>query len=147
MAIERRDPSRFDWPDLFTWPWPERGLLFDRWRDLFGSGIKVEEYIEGDDQVVRAELPGVDPDKDVSISVSGGALHISAERREQSKEESRGGYRSEFRYGALHRSIPLPAGASEDDVRASYQDGILEVRVRRPQLPEGGKRIPISRSG
>jgi HSP20 family protein len=96
--------------------------------------------------VVRAELPGVDPDKDVDVSVSDGMLHIRAERREQSEEQSKDGYRSEFRYGSLSRSISLPPGCRQDDVSASYRDGVLEVRIPVPQEPPAGTgKVKINR--
>jgi HSP20 family protein len=81
--------------------------------------------------VVRAELPGIDPEKDVEITVDNGVLTITAERREEKVEGEEGtsGYRSEFRYGSYRRSMTLPTGATEDDVKATYTDGILEVRV------------------
>ena len=103
-----------------------------------GSGLamRMEEFVDGDTLVVRAELPGVDPDKDVEITVSDDVLTIAAERREERTEgeEGKPGYRSEFRYGSYRRSISLPAGVSADAVTATYNDGILEVRapVARP---------------
>lgn len=103
-----------------------------------GSGLamRMEEFVDGDTLVVRAELPGVDPDKDVEITVSDDVLTIAAERREERTEgeEGKPGYRTEFRYGSYRRSISLPAGVSADAVTATYNDGILEVRapVARP---------------
>lgn len=111
------------------------------------SMIRVEEETMGNVLTVRAELPGVDPDNDVDIAVTDGMLQIRAERREASERKEDGGFRSEFRYGSLFRSIPLPKGVKEDDISASYKDGILEVRV---PLPEGEaeatkRKIRISR--
>jgi HSP20 family protein len=92
-----------------------------------------EEGVEDDTCVIRAELPGVDPDKDVEISVADGILHLHAEREERTEEELPSGYRSEFHYGSLERSIRLPEGVTEADIKASYKDGILEVRVPAPK--------------
>jgi HSP20 family protein len=94
--------------------------------------IKVEQFLDGSTLVVRAEVPGIDPDKDVDVSVSEGMLHITAEREEKSEQKSKTGYRSEFRYGSFTRSIALPPGAREEDVTASYRDGVLEVRAPAP---------------
>ena len=91
------------------------------------------------------ELPGIDPDKDVEISLSDGLLHIQAERREEKEEQSKGGYRSEFHYGSFARTLPLPAGVSEQDVRAEYEDGILQVRIPTGGQGPQGRRVPISR--
>jgi HSP20 family protein len=111
-----------------AWPFENIGL------DLATEGhlaMRMEEFVEGDTLVIRAELPGIDPEKDVEITVENGVLTIAAERREEVVEGEAGksGYRSEFRYGSYRRSMTLPAGATEDDVKATYADGILEVRV------------------
>lgn len=94
--------------------------------------MKVEQFLDGSTLVVRAEVPGIDPDQDVDVSVSEGMLHIKAERQEKSEHKSKSGYRSEFRYGSFSRSIALPAGAKEEDVTATYKDGVLEVRAPAP---------------
>lgn len=91
--------------------------------------MKVEQFLDGSTLVVRAEVPGIDPDQDVDVSVSEGMLHIKAERQEKSEHKSKSGYRSEFRYGSFSRSIALPPGAKEEDVTAAYKDGVLEVRA------------------
>ena len=67
--------------------------------------IKVEQFVDGTTLVVRAEVPGIDPDKDVDVSVSEGMLHIRAEREEKTEHKSKDGYRSEFRYGSFSRSM------------------------------------------
>jgi HSP20 family protein len=104
--------------------------------------MRVEDYVEEGRYVLRAELPGIDPDKDVEITVDNGVLMIKAERREEKKE----GGRSEFRYGAFTRSTTLPPGADQDDVIATYNDGILEVRVGiKPEKKPEAKRIAIAK--
>jgi HSP20 family molecular chaperone IbpA len=112
-------------------------------RPFAGSQVmRVEDYVEDDQYVLRAELPGIDPDNDVEITVDGGVLTIKAERREDKKE----GTRSEFRYGAFTRSVTLPAGADQDAITATFGDGILEVRVgiKAPKEPEA-KRITVGK--
>lgn len=105
----------------------------------FGSGhmVRVEDYVENDQYVVRAELPGIDPEKDVTVTLHKGVLTVKAERREEKKEE----HRSEFRYGSFTRAVSLPAGADEEDVKASYTNGILEIRIglKAEQKPEPRK--------
>src|SRR5215470_16506726 len=66
--------------------------------------MRVEDYVKDGTYVVRAELPGVDPEKDIEVTVSKGVLTISAQR----KEETEGKHRSEFQYGAFARSVTLP---------------------------------------
>lgn len=141
MSIVRRErqqsPTELVWPDervdrafrdmfrdFFT-----GGLLMDRFAESWAHPLHLEEYVEDDVAVIRAEIPGVDPDKDIEITVADGVVHISAHREERTEEERPSGYRSEFRYGSFSRSIRLPEGATEDDVKATYRDGVLEVRV------------------
>lgn len=135
-----------DWPgwDRFL----EGRVTPEVMRLLDVDRIRVEEVREDDAVVVRAELPGVDPESDIEITVVDGALEIRAQREQREEKREEGRYRSEFRYGSFVRRVPLPAGASDEDVTATYQDGILEVRV---PLPEEAKaptpaRIPITRA-
>lgn len=115
-------------------------------RMLDADRIRVEEYREDSAVVVRAELPGVDPDKDIEITVADGALQIRAHREEREQTEEEGRYRSEFHYGSFFRRVPLPQGASDDDVKATYRDGILEVRVTVEEQPEPSpKAVPVTR--
>ncbi|MGO8890167.1 MAG: Hsp20/alpha crystallin family protein, partial [Streptosporangiaceae bacterium] len=79
---------------------------FPRWLEA-GDLIRVEEYRLDGALVVRADLPGVDPDKDVELIVSDGTLHIEAERRQEEKREEKGYLRREVRYGSFSRSLPL----------------------------------------
>jgi HSP20 family protein len=146
MAIMKREERRW-LPDVF-WPWSEEGQsLAQRLFDVTApGGIRVEEYEKEGKHVIRAELPGIDPDKDVSVSVADGTLHISAERREESKEQAGKGYRSEFRYGTYRRSLPLPPGARESDVTATYTDGILEISFPVSEKTPATRSIPIKRS-
>ncbi|RFU20477.1 Hsp20/alpha crystallin family protein [Geodermatophilus marinus] len=91
--------------------------------------IRVDEYRDDDTQVIRAELPGIDPDRDVRLTVSGGMLRIDAERRVEERTEEKGYTRRELRYGSFSRTLPLAEGATEDDITAGYKDGVLEIRV------------------
>jgi len=128
--------------DLFDWLEGEIPAL-PVFRPFAGTQmIRVEEYLEDGQYVLRAELPGIDPDKDVDIAIEEGVLRVKAERREEKQEP----HRSEFRYGTFTRRIALPAGADEDDVQASYRDGILEVRVgiKEERKPEA-KHIAIAK--
>lgn len=81
------------------------------------------------DLVVRVEMPGLDPDRDVEISLSGRRLRIRAERRRASETHGPSGYRSELHHDSVVRTVTLPEGVMADDVAASYRDGVLEVRV------------------
>jgi HSP20 family protein len=111
--------------------------------DLTFSSIRVEQYMEGDSMVVRAELPGIDPEQDLDVSVADGMLQIKAERQEKSERKAKNSYRSEFRYGSFNRSIPLPPGAREEDITAQYKDGVLEVRAPAREPSEGTEKRKI----
>jgi HSP20 family protein len=123
---------------------PFRPVTFPRWLEA-GDLIRVEEYREDGTLVVRADLPGIDPDKDVELTVVGGMLHIQAERRQEEKREEKGYLRREVRYGSLSRSLPLPEGVTEADITATYKDGVLEIRIPEPEHEEA-KKIAISKS-
>lgn len=159
MSLIKREHRTAGWPLETMWSQDLVDTAFgDMFRNFFsGEGIlgrvqgthamRLEEFLEGDTCVIRAELPGIDPEKDVDISVADGILYLRAEREERSEEKRPDGYRSEFHYGRLARSIRLPEGATEADVTASYKDGILEVRVPAPKAlaaPTSSK-IPIAR--
>jgi HSP20 family protein len=114
-------------------------LWAERWRRLFdvdvalGGLLRIEEFTDVDTLVLRAELPGIDPAKDVELTVAHGMLHIHATRSETSDRTSNSGYRSEFRYGTFERDVLLPDGVTCEDVTANYTDGILEIRVPMPK--------------
>ena len=98
------------------------------------QSFRVEEMTRDDRYVIRAELPGLDPEKDIEVTVDGRILTIRAERRQQDE----GPYRSEFRYGSLARTVRLPARVDPADVAARYDKGVLEVTVPvRAVKPEG----------
>ena len=101
--------------------------------------IRVEDEMKEGNYEVRAEIPGVDPDKDVDITVRDGVLTIKAERTE--KKESDG--RSEFSYGSFIRSVTLPAGADEDAIKASYDKGILTVSVPVTEAKPAEKHVEV----
>ena len=120
---------------------------FPRWRELEDL-IRVEEYREDGTLVIRADLPGIDPDKDVELTVSDGMLNIHAERREEEKRKDEGYVRRELRYGVVSRSLPLPEGVTGDAIAAVYKDGVLEIRVPEPkgEPAEKAEKIAITKS-
>jgi HSP20 family protein len=93
----------------------------------------VELATDGEDVLIRLELPGLDVEKDVDIEVSDGRLTISGRREDRYESTNEAGkvLVRELRYGAFRREFALPEGVTADDVDASYDRGMLEVRVRR----------------
>ena len=137
--------SRFDRMfDEWTRILPFRAMSFPHWHDM-DDLLPIEEFREDGTLVVRADLPGIDPDKDVELTVSDGMLYIHAERREEKKREETGYLRRELRYGSLSRALPLPEGITESDITATYEAGILEIRVPEPRQ-EPARKIPVSSS-
>ena len=127
---------------------PELSELFEgfpSWASLrptLGSHIiRVEDEMKEGCYELRAEIPGVDVDKDVDVTVRDGVLTIKAERTEQ--KESNG--RSEFSYGSFLRSVTLPQGADEDAIKATYDKGILTVAVpvAEAAAEPAEKRVPV----
>ena len=136
-TLLRRDP-RTMFPDLVEW-FEEPFLTL---RPYLAQPIRVEDYIKDDHYVVRAELAGIDPEKDVEITVGAGYLTIRAVRHEVTE----GKHRSEFRYGSFTRSLPLPSTANEEDITASYRDGILTISVGlKAEKKESAKKIEIKK--
>ncbi|WP_341360430.1 Hsp20/alpha crystallin family protein [Georgenia sp. M64] len=127
------------WPfGDFPWPFREAGRPA-------GVPIRVEEHRDGDHVVVRAELPGVDPEKDIDVTVEDGILTIRAERRESTEKKEDKSYRSEFRYGSFVRRLPVPRGVRTEDVSASYRDGVLEVRLPAPPEETPPRKVQVQR--
>jgi HSP20 family protein len=136
LPVQHRPRSLFpEFSELFA-GFPSWASL----RPAFESHIiRLEDEIKDGNYEVRAELPGVDPAKDVDFTVRDGVLTIKAERTE--KKESSG--RSEFSYGSFVRSVTLPAGADEDAIKASYDKGILTVSVPVAEPKAAEKHVEI----
>jgi HSP20 family protein len=85
-----------------------------------------------DDFVLRADLPGLS-EKDVNIELEDNVLTVSGERKSEHEERKEGYYRVERASGAFSRSLTLPEGVDPEAVRASFDRGVLEVRVPKPE--------------
>ena len=100
---------------------------------------------DGADALVRLELPGLDVDKDVEVSVDGDQLVVRGERRDERTEQRAGRSLREVRYGSFRRSFTLPAHVDADAVTASYDAGVLTVRVAGAHTAApGARRIPVT---
>ena len=150
--------------------WTQPAWNADRWvREFFGPatagdwakgerlGIDpaVEVARDGDDAVIRLDLPGVDADRDVNVEVDKGRLVVRGERRDENSAEHGEQHRgetpetgetrklSEVRYGSFYRSFRLPAHVSGDAISASYQAGVLTVRVSGAHQGLEAQRIAV----
>jgi HSP20 family protein len=106
----------------------------------------VDATTKNGDLVIRAELPGVNPE-DVDISLQNNVLTISGERKVEQEEERGGYFIRERRYGSFSRSFSLPAGTDESKVSARFDQGVLEVTVEGAGAVEEPKRIQIEGAG
>lgn len=143
-TLKRRDPFAIELPD-----WMERFIEERPWRridDVVGaSAIRMEEFMDDGMLVVRAEMPGLDIDKDLAISLHDGLLHIKAQRTQKEEKKDKEYFRSEFRYGEFERTLPLPPGVTVADVKATYTDGVVEVRIPAGAPADGTTKVPVQR--
>lgn len=101
------------------------GELMSWMESMTSPEVRIEEYVEGDRRFVRADLPGIDPARDVELTVDGGILRLRGERRAEEHDE----HHTEIRYGSFERVIALPPGTTPQDVNAEYVDGVLTVSM------------------
>jgi HSP20 family protein len=101
--------------------------------------VPVEDSLSEQEYVLRAEMPGLNPEKDIQLTVTDRLLTLRAERT----AEERTANRSEFHYGVLQRVVRLPANADEKKITATYAKGILEVTVPLTAPEPVGRQIPV----
>jgi HSP20 family protein len=91
------------------------------------------DLVEADDHfLLKADLPGLGED-DVSIEVQDNVLTVSGERKAEHERKERGWYRLERSFGRFSRSLTLPEGVNADAIGASFDRGVLEVRIPKPE--------------
>jgi HSP20 family protein len=117
---------------------------------LEGNGRPTQTWVPALDvwetpaEIVYAfDLPGI-PEDDISIEVKDENLTISAERAKTEEATENGFYRFERRYGTFARAVGLPQGVDQDNISARYENGVLEVRVPKPE-EQKPKRIELSK--
>jgi HSP20 family protein len=141
-----RDSFRDLYEDIGKWfdypwrPWPAA-----RFFEVDGKWTpRVDIFEEGNELVVKAELPGVKKE-DMEVTLEGDTLIIRGERKQEKEVKEDHYYRKESSYGSFSRQFTVPAGITSADIKASYKDGILEVRLPKPAQPESAKTtIPVS---
>ena len=106
--------------------WPERWL---RAEEITPA---VDVYEEKDEIVVKAELPGMEKN-DIEVNISDSELTLKGEKKKEEKIEEENYFRSERSYGAFVRSVDLPTDVQADKVKASFKNGILEVRLPKTE--------------
>jgi HSP20 family protein len=153
MATAKWAPFR-----AFTALEQEMHLLLDRlgarpWAEGFGWKPDTDMFRDDDEMVVQAELPGLDPTEDLEIDIEQNVLQISGTKSKSNEFDEADLFVRERRFGRFRRSIILPSGVTPDSVRASYENGILTVRVPLPAPSSDGDeqeaavRVPVEVAG
>ncbi|WP_019875079.1 Hsp20/alpha crystallin family protein [Sporichthya polymorpha] len=139
VASRRRDPLSewFNAPFRTVFPAVPTARPSATWSP------SAEVVREGDDALVRLEVPGLTPE-DITVEVADGRLVVSGERRDERAEEQDGRTVREIRYGTFRRSFALPARISESAISASYDAGVLTVRVAGVYAGSEPVRIPVT---
>jgi HSP20 family protein len=144
MALIRWEPAR----ELNTIQ-SEMNRLFNTFFDSSpgagngGTGVRrwipAMDLVEAEGEyVLRADLPGLSED-DFKIELDGNVLTVSGERKVEHEHEGKGYYRFERSYGSFSRSLTLPEGVEADAVKANFDQGVLEVRIAKPEAPKPRK--------
>jgi HSP20 family protein len=142
MALIRWEPARElrDMNRLFNTLFePSAGAVMRRWSPAMDV-VETE-----DNYVLRADLPGVS-EGDVKIELDDNVLTISGERKSAHKEAKEGYYRVERAYGSFSRTLKLPEGVDADSISASFDRGVLEVNVPKPEQRKP-RRVEIAVGG
>ena len=132
-------------PEPFT---REIDRVFDAFFGQTDQGrrwVPPVDLVEAEDHfVLKADLPGLS-EGDVNIEVQDGALTISGERKAEHEQREKGWYRIERSFGRFSRSLTLPDGVDPDRIEASFNHGVLDVRIPKPEQRKP-RRIAISSS-
>jgi HSP20 family protein len=118
----------------------EMSRLVNSWAGGEGDGnggsrtwVPSVDVWETDSEVVYAfDLPGIPEDK-TSVEIEDGTLTVTGERERTQETDGDRFYRYERRFGSFQRAIGLPQGVKEDEIKADYKDGVLEIRVPKPE--------------
>jgi HSP20 family protein len=136
--LMRPEPLTADFDRLFN-------TLFDR-NHVAQRWVPAMDLVEHDDHfLLRADLPGL-TEEDVNIELNDGALTVSGERKAEHTQRERGFYRLERQFGQFSRTLTLPDGIDPDAVKASFTNGVLEVKIPKPEQRKP-RRIRIGGAG
>jgi HSP20 family protein len=149
FALLRNMATQFDrmfeegnWP-TFRWPVAFAKPLTDE----FAFKPAIDVFEKDGRLVTKIDLPGMKKE-DVKVEVTNGYLSISGQRKSELEEEKDTFYRCEREYGSFYRAVPLPDGVKLEDVKATFNDGVLEVSLPLPAKPKADvRRIEIETSG
>ncbi|WAH38307.1 Hsp20/alpha crystallin family protein [Alicyclobacillus dauci] len=127
MALTPYDPFNIFRRDFGSLP-----RVLDQWFDEHTtSRVRVDVRETQNEVIVTAEIPGLEKKEDVQITIHDNHLHLNGKIERVSESNDENIHRSERYYGQFSRTIPLPRDVDEDGARASYRNGILEVRLQK----------------
>jgi HSP20 family protein len=109
--------------------WPERWF---RAEGFLTNAPALDVFEDKDDLVVKAELPGMEKDN-VEVNLTDHTLTIKGEKRKEEEVKEEKYYRSERSYGSFVRTLELPATVQVDKIKASFKNGILEIRMPKTE--------------
>ena len=145
----KAETTRLHWPfegvekrfeDFIRRPFSLAGPAW--WPGLREAGSEIapsiDIYEEGDDVVVKAELPGIKKEN-IEVDLTDDTITISGEKKKEEKIERKGYYRHERSYGSFARSFSLPSEVRTDEAKAEFKDGVLEIRI--PKTEEAKKKV------
>lgn len=126
-------------------------MMEDLWRKPFssfpsfsGEDFPAMDVSEDEKEIkVMAELPGVQPEN-IDIQISGGRLLIKGEKKFEDEEKKDNYHRIERSYGSFQRSVSLPTNVDEENVKASFRDGVLTLTMPKNER-EKTRKIEIER--
>jgi HSP20 family protein len=123
--LVRPEPFSTEFNRLFNSLW-EQNAVSQRW-------IPEMDLVETEDHyLLKADLPGMKQD-DVSLEFNDGTLTISGERKSEYERKEKGFFRLERSFGKFSRSLTLPEGIDPDKIQAEFHDGVLDVRIPKPE--------------
>ena len=120
--------------------------LMPRWGSSMSSRAwapQLEVFERQGDLVIRADLPGMKKD-DVRVEIDNDMLTIEGERRYEHEDTSAGIFHSERSYGSFQRSVQLPQGVNPESVKASFENGVLEITMPAPQSRPTARNIEVT---
>lgn len=138
--MERRFEDLFRRPFSLLEPswWPRL-----RMPEIEEVSPKVDIFEEGDNFVVKAEIPGMKKE-DIEVNLTDDMVTISGEKKQEEKVEKKDYYRLERSYGSFTRSFRLPKEIQTDKAKATFKDGVLEIKVpKTEEAKKKEKKIPI----
>jgi HSP20 family molecular chaperone IbpA len=128
-----------EWDSLFRL----RRSLSEREEFSFSPSMDVTR--KDGELIVSAELPGIDPERDIEITLDDDYLTVSGEKTEEREVSEDDRCVRERSYGKFVRRVPVPEGVSADEIAADYDKGILTVKVTLPEETEPAepRKIPV----